>query len=202
MAPAIEIAERGYAVPRDRAAHKWAARRCRTSMIAAGLRRGLPAAGPRARTWARCSVFAAAARHAAPDRRRPRADAFYRRRDRRGDRRLQRGMRRRDRRRPTCATIAPEWVKPISRCPIAATTLHEIPPNGQGIAALIALGILDQFDVGVAAGGLARTSQHLQIEAMKLAFADTLPLRGRPAHDGSHARADAGPGLPRKRARS
>jgi gamma-glutamyltranspeptidase/glutathione hydrolase len=50
-------------------------------------------------------------------------------------------------------------------------TLHEIPPNGQGIAALIALGILDNFDLAA----LQRDgvdSQHLQIEAMKLAFAD------------------------------
>jgi gamma-glutamyltranspeptidase / glutathione hydrolase len=50
-------------------------------------------------------------------------------------------------------------------------TLHEIPPNGQGIAALIALGILDKFDVaGLPVDGV--DSQHLQIEAMKLAFAD------------------------------
>jgi gamma-glutamyltranspeptidase/glutathione hydrolase len=46
-----------------------------------------------------------------------------------------------------------------------------MPPNGQGIAALIALGILDKFDVaGLAVDGV--DSQHLQIEAMKLAFAD------------------------------
>jgi len=49
--------------------------------------------------------------------------------------------------------------------------LHEIPPNGQGIAALMALGIMQ------AAGtdGLALDSAdafHLQIEATKLAFAD------------------------------
>ena len=49
--------------------------------------------------------------------------------------------------------------------------LHEIPPNGQGIAALIALGILEKFDLAsLPVDGVA--SQHLQIEAMKLAFAD------------------------------
>jgi gamma-glutamyltranspeptidase/glutathione hydrolase len=50
-------------------------------------------------------------------------------------------------------------------------TLHEIPPNGQGIAALIALGILSNFDLASHKVDSA-DSQHLQIEAMKLAFAD------------------------------
>ncbi len=64
----------------------------------------------------------------------------------------------------------PEWVKPIAK-DYRGCTLHEIPPNGQGIAALIALGILDRFDVaGLPVDGAL--SQHLQIEAMKLAFAD------------------------------
>jgi gamma-glutamyltranspeptidase / glutathione hydrolase len=68
------------------------------------------------------------------------------------------------------AGYAPEWVQPISQ-DYRGHTLHEIPPNGQGIAALIALGILDHFDVAaLPVDGVA--SQHLQIEAMKLAFAD------------------------------
>jgi gamma-glutamyltranspeptidase/glutathione hydrolase len=59
---------------------------------------------------------------------------------------------------------------PISR-DYRGYTLHEIPPNGQGIAALIALGILENFDLAaLPVDGVA--SQHLQIEAMKLAFAD------------------------------
>ena len=63
-----------------------------------------------------------------------------------------------------------EWVKPIASN-YRGHTLHEIPPNGQGIAAQIALGILDHFDIaGMDADGV--DSQHLQIEAMKLAFAD------------------------------
>jgi gamma-glutamyltranspeptidase/glutathione hydrolase len=68
------------------------------------------------------------------------------------------------------AAYQPEWVTPISR-DYRGYTMHEIPPNGQGIAALIALGILEKFDMA----GLkvdSATSQHLQIEAMKLAFAD------------------------------
>lgn len=62
-----------------------------------------------------------------------------------------------------CGTISLDW---------CGYRIHEIPPNGQGIAALIALGILQER------GGLGNLhpdsveSIHLQIEAMKLAFAD------------------------------
>ena len=64
----------------------------------------------------------------------------------------------------------PEWVKPISKS-YRGYELHEIPPNGQGIAALVALGILNQFDMASLPVDSVE-SQHLQIEAMKLAFAD------------------------------
>ncbi|MGA8006213.1 MAG: gamma-glutamyltransferase family protein [Burkholderiales bacterium] len=50
-------------------------------------------------------------------------------------------------------------------------TLHELPPNGQGIVALIALGILENFDVASHPVDSV-DSVHLQIEAVKLAFAD------------------------------
>ncbi|MFT3665180.1 gamma-glutamyltransferase family protein [Piscinibacter sp.] len=69
------------------------------------------------------------------------------------------------------AAYRPEWVAPIAKA-YAGHELHEIPPNGQGIAALIALGILSHFDLaGLKPDGVE--AQHLQIEAMKLAFADT-----------------------------
>lgn len=61
------------------------------------------------------------------------------------------------------------WVDTI-RGDLGGVTVHEIPPNGQGIAALIALGILDAY------GPVDPTSpsgMHVQIEAMKLAFAAT-----------------------------
>ena len=68
------------------------------------------------------------------------------------------------------AGYQPEWVQPISRR-YRGYDVHEIPPNGQGIAALIALGILERFDLSaLALDGVQ--AQHLQIEAMKLAFAD------------------------------
>jgi gamma-glutamyltranspeptidase/glutathione hydrolase len=68
------------------------------------------------------------------------------------------------------AAHQPEWVQPISQG-YRAHRLHEIPPNGQGIAALIALGILEQFDLA-SLPPESPESVHLQLEAMKLAFAD------------------------------
>jgi gamma-glutamyltranspeptidase/glutathione hydrolase len=49
--------------------------------------------------------------------------------------------------------------------------VHEIPPSGQGIAALMALGILENFDYRAQPVDSVDV-QHLEIEAMKLAFAD------------------------------
>jgi gamma-glutamyltranspeptidase / glutathione hydrolase len=63
-----------------------------------------------------------------------------------------------------------DWVDPIS-VEYRGYELHEIPPNGQGIAALVCLGILRNFDVSSFPADSA-DSLHLQIEAMKLAFAD------------------------------
>jgi gamma-glutamyltranspeptidase/glutathione hydrolase len=68
------------------------------------------------------------------------------------------------------AAYQPEWVTPIAK-DYRGYTLHEIPPSGQGIAALLALGILKNFELGSLPVDGA-DSQHLQIEAMKLAFAD------------------------------
>jgi gamma-glutamyltranspeptidase/glutathione hydrolase len=68
------------------------------------------------------------------------------------------------------ANWKPEWVEPIAQ-DYRGHTLHEIPPNGQGIAALIALGILQHFDIAALPVDSV-ASQHVQIEAMKLAFAD------------------------------
>src|SRR5207253_9035583 len=67
------------------------------------------------------------------------------------------------------AAHRPEWVKPLDM-DYRGYTLHEIPPNGQGIVALIALGILANFDLRSHPVDGA-DSVHLQIEAVKLAFA-------------------------------
>jgi len=77
------------------------------------------------------------------------------------------------------AAYAPEWVTPIAQ-DYRGYTLHEIPPNGQGIAAQIALGLLQHFDIGaLPLDGVE--AQHLQIEAMKLAFADVYRYVAEPA---------------------
>ena len=68
------------------------------------------------------------------------------------------------------AAHAPDWVKPLEMT-YRGYTVHEIPPNGQGIVALIALGILENFDLRSHRVDSA-DSVHLQIEAVKLAFAD------------------------------
>ncbi len=63
-----------------------------------------------------------------------------------------------------------DWVDTMSQS-FAGGTVHELPPNGQGIAALIALGILDKLDFGSQPVDSVQTL-HLSIEAMKLALAD------------------------------
>ena len=68
------------------------------------------------------------------------------------------------------AAHRPNWEEPIAK-DYRGIRVHEIPPAGQGIAALMALGMLSELDVSAAPVDSA-DSFHLQIEAMKLAFAD------------------------------
>lgn len=72
-----------------------------------------------------------------------------------------------------------EWVTPIS-AEYKGHLVHEIPPNGQGIAALIALGILNGLDLPDHRDD--ERGLHLQIEAMKLAFADAHRYVADPQH--------------------
>ncbi|WP_038056768.1 gamma-glutamyltransferase family protein [Thermus amyloliquefaciens] len=65
------------------------------------------------------------------------------------------------------AAHRPEWVEPLAYT-YKGLTVHELPPNGQGIAALLALAILEGFDLKPEDA----FSYHLQIEAMRLALAD------------------------------
>lgn len=66
------------------------------------------------------------------------------------------------------ADFHPEWVEPIN-VNYRGYDVWEIPPNGQGLVALMALNILQGFDFDVRDCDL---SFHRQIEAIKLAFAD------------------------------
>ncbi|MDR1857069.1 MAG: gamma-glutamyltransferase family protein [Desulfovibrio sp.] len=78
------------------------------------------------------------------------------------------------------ADFAPEWVEPLA-APFHGFTVHEMPPNGQGMAALLALGILEHLGLDDLPpdGALAC---HLQIEAMKLGFADVYAHVADPRH--------------------
>ena len=68
------------------------------------------------------------------------------------------------------AATKSDWVEPISTN-YRGYTVYEIPPNGQGLTALLALNILEGFDLSSLSAQPARY-YHTMIEAMKLAFAD------------------------------
>jgi gamma-glutamyltranspeptidase/glutathione hydrolase len=77
------------------------------------------------------------------------------------------------------AAHAADWVEPLGQ-DYRGYTLYEIPPNGQGIATQMALGMLEEFDLSTLPVDSA-DSLHLQMEAMKLAFADVYEYVSDPA---------------------
>jgi gamma-glutamyltranspeptidase/glutathione hydrolase len=70
------------------------------------------------------------------------------------------------------AELQPEWVEPIST-QYRGWTVSEIPPNTQGIAALMMLEIMETFPLGEW-GFHSPRALHAMIEAKKLAYADML----------------------------
>jgi gamma-glutamyltranspeptidase / glutathione hydrolase len=68
------------------------------------------------------------------------------------------------------AEYSSEWVEPISTT-YHGWTVYEIPPNGQGIAALIMLNIMEAFPLAQF-GHSSADALHAMIEAKKLAYAD------------------------------
>jgi len=70
------------------------------------------------------------------------------------------------------AELQPEWVEPIST-QYRGWTVSEIPPNTQGIAALMMLEIMEAFPLGEW-GFHSPRALHAMIEAKKLAYADML----------------------------
>jgi gamma-glutamyltranspeptidase/glutathione hydrolase len=166
LSPAIEIAERGYAVPLV-VQEKWAAAvpelkelpgfadtfmpggrapQVGERFVFPGAARALTRiAVTQGKAFYGGEIAAAAARHAAEQGGSMRVADFE--------------------------AFAPEWIEPIG-LDVYGHRLHQIPPNGQGIATLIALGILQDRDLAAHAVD-SPASLHLQIEAMKLGFADT-----------------------------
>ncbi|HSC29093.1 MAG TPA: gamma-glutamyltransferase [Vicinamibacterales bacterium] len=66
----------------------------------------------------------------------------------------------------------PEWVDPISTT-YRGWTVYELPPNTQGIAALIMLNLMERFPIAEY-GLTSAKALHVMIEAKKLAYADML----------------------------
>ena len=69
------------------------------------------------------------------------------------------------------ASYSSEWVEPIST-EFRGWRIYELPPNGQGMAALEMLNIMETIPADPE-GPLGAAEMHKRIEAMKLAYADT-----------------------------
>jgi gamma-glutamyltranspeptidase/glutathione hydrolase len=72
----------------------------------------------------------------------------------------------------------PEWVEPLSTT-YRGWTVYELPPNGQGVAALSMLNIMEQFPMAQY-GHNSVEALHVMIEAKKLAYADMYHYVGDP----------------------
>ncbi len=72
----------------------------------------------------------------------------------------------------------PEWVDPVSTT-YHGWTVYEMPPNGQGIAALQMLNIMEHFPIKEW-GHNSQKSLHVEIEAKNLAYADLQHYIGDP----------------------
>jgi gamma-glutamyltranspeptidase / glutathione hydrolase len=111
--------------------------------------------------------------------------------------------------------FVPAWVQPISTT-YRGWTIYELPPNGQGMAALEMLNIMETSPAS-ADGPLSVGELHKKIEAMKLAYADLgrynadprfakIPVKGLLSKDYAEERAqridpakancEVGPGVP------
>src|SRR5271167_4400734 len=80
------------------------------------------------------------------------------------------------------ATFQPEWVEPISTT-YRGWTVYELPPNGQGIAALAMLNIMENFPLAQY-GHNSVDALQVMIEAKKLAYADMYKYVGDPRFTG------------------
>lgn len=113
------------------------------------------------------------------------------------------------------SAFSAEWVEPIST-EYRGWKVYELPPNGQGIAALMILNLLEQFSPAPE-GALSAEELHRRIEATKVAYADLyryvadprfakVPIEGMLSKkyaadraalmDANHANCSRGPGAP------
>lgn len=76
------------------------------------------------------------------------------------------------------ADFQPEWVEPLSTT-YRGWTVYELPPNGQGIAALSMLNIMEHFPLA-SYGHNSADALQVMIEAKKLAYADMVHYVGDP----------------------
>ena len=76
------------------------------------------------------------------------------------------------------AEFEPEWVEPISTT-YRGWQVYELPPNGQGVAALSMLNIMEKFPLKDY-GHNSAAALHVMIEAKKLAYADMARYVGDP----------------------
>src|SRR5204863_1909108 len=76
------------------------------------------------------------------------------------------------------ASFSSEWVQPIST-EYRGWRVYELPPNGQGMAALEMLNIMETTPAS-GEGPSGAPELHKKIEAMKLAYADLLRYNGDP----------------------
>jgi gamma-glutamyltranspeptidase / glutathione hydrolase len=80
------------------------------------------------------------------------------------------------------AEYSADWVEPISTT-YRDWTVYEMPPNGQGMAALEMLNIMEKFPLGGKDWGFGSPNAlHAEIEAKKLAYTDLVKYIGDPRH--------------------
>lgn len=80
------------------------------------------------------------------------------------------------------AEYSAEWVEPIATT-YRDWTVYEMPPNGQGMAALEMLNIMEKFPLGDKDWGFGSPNAlHAEIEAKKLAYTDLVKYIGDPRH--------------------
>ena len=77
-------------------------------------------------------------------------------------------------------SLQTEWVDPISTTYRGAVPVYELPPYGQGIAALgMLLNLMERFPLAEY-GQNSADALHVEIEAKKLAYADLIRYIGDP----------------------